>query len=92
MTRDWVRREAEECFLGDEAPEGGAVVSKPGLMVSFVQAFAAVVLGNVVYFAIASSLPPAARHRPFKMDLGMAVDFWCCLVAYGLIRTARRWK
>jgi len=33
-----------------------------------------------------------ARHRPFHFDLGMALDFWFCLVAYGLIRTARRWK
>lgn len=67
-------------------------MSKPGVMVNFVQAFLAVVLGNVAYFAIASSLPPAARHHPFRMDLGMLVDFWFCLVAYGLIRTARKWR
>jgi hypothetical protein len=24
--------------------------------------------------------------------LGMVVDFWFCLVAYGLIRTARKWR
>jgi len=38
------------------------------------------------------SLPPAAHHRLFQPDLGLVVDFWFCLVAYGLIRTARRWK
>jgi hypothetical protein len=38
------------------------------------------------------SLPPAARHRLFQPDLGLVVDFWFCLVAYGLIRTARKWK
>jgi len=26
------------------------------------------------------------------MDLGIIIDFWFCLVAYGLIRTVRRWR
>ena len=62
------------------------------MVVNLVQALLAVVLGNVVYFLMAPSLPLAARHQPFRMDLGMVLDFWFCLVAYGLIRTARRWK
>jgi hypothetical protein len=45
-----------------------------------------------VYFVLIPSLPPAARHRPFQPDLGLLLDLWFCLVAYGLIRTARRWK
>jgi hypothetical protein len=61
-------------------------------MVNFLQVLTAVVLGNVVYFVLAPSLPALARHHPFHFDLGMALDFWFCLVAYGLIRTARRWK
>jgi hypothetical protein len=61
-------------------------------MVNLLQAFVAVVLGNVVYFALAPTLPPVVRHRPLHIDLGMLVDFWFCLVAYGLIRTARRWR
>jgi hypothetical protein len=61
-------------------------------MVNLLQAFLAVVLGNVGYFLLAPSFPPVARHRPFHFDLGMAIDFWLCLVAYGLIRTARRWR
>ena len=67
-------------------------VSKPRAIVNLLQAFLAVVLGNVVYFVIAPSLPAVARHHPFHMDLGIVVDFWFCLVAYGLIRTARKWK
>jgi hypothetical protein len=70
----------------------GATVSKPSVMVNLLQAFVAVVLGNVVYFILAPSLPPMARHRPLHLDLGIIVDFWFCLVAYGLIRTARRWR
>jgi len=65
---------------------------KASVQVNFIQALAAIVLGNVAYFILAPSFPPAARHRPFQTDLGMLVDFWFCLVAYGLIRTARKWR
>jgi len=68
------------------------VVSKPSVLINFLQTLLAIVLGNVVYFLLVPSLPPAARHRPFQPDLGLVVDFWFCLVAYGLIRTARKWK
>ena len=61
-------------------------------MVNLLQAFVAIVLGNIVYFVLVPSLPPAARHRPFRLDLGMIIDFWFCVVAYGLIRTARKWR
>jgi hypothetical protein len=66
-------------------------VSKQSVFVNFIQALAAIVLGNVIYFILAPSLPAAARHRPFQTDLGLVIDFWFCLVAYGLIRTARKW-
>jgi hypothetical protein len=62
------------------------------VLVNFIQALLAIVLGNVAYFVLAPSFPPAARHHIFKMDLGLVIDFWFCLVAYGLIRTARRWR
>jgi hypothetical protein len=62
------------------------------VLVNFVQALVAIVLGNVAYFLLMPSLPPVARHRPSQIDLGMLLDFWICLVAYGLIRTARKWR
>ena len=67
-------------------------MSKPKVLINFLQALLAIILGNVVYFVLIPSLPPAARHRPFHLDLGMILDFWFCLVAYGLIRTARKWR
>jgi hypothetical protein len=67
-------------------------VSKQSVVVNLVQALAAVILGNVAYFLLAPSFPPMAQHHPFRIDLGMLVDFWLCLVAYGLIRTARKWR
>ena len=68
------------------------MVSKSSVLVNVLQALLAVILGNVVYFVLAPSLPPAARHQPFRLDVGMVLDFWFCVVAYGLIRTARKWK
>jgi len=73
-------------------PSRCALVSKSSVFINFLQALLAILLGNAVYFILMPSLPPVARHRPFRIDLGMAVDFWFCLVAYGLIRTARKWK
>jgi hypothetical protein len=67
-------------------------VSKSSVIVNLLQALLAILLGNVVYFLLLPSLPSVARHRPFQFDLGMIIDFWFCLVAYGLIRTARKWR
>jgi hypothetical protein len=69
-----------------------ACVLVNSVLLNLVQALLAVVLGNVVYFLMAPSLPLVARHQPFRLDVGMVLDFWFCLVAYGVIRTARRWK
>jgi hypothetical protein len=68
------------------------MVSKLSVLFNFLQALLAIILGNVVYFALVPFLPPVARHHPFHMDLGIILDFWFCLVAYGLIRTARKWR
>lgn len=43
-----------------------------------------VLLGNGLYFALMPYLPPAARHRRFELDLGTLVDFWFCLVVFGI--------
>lgn len=67
-------------------------MSKQSVGLNFLQALFAIILGNVVYFLLAPSLPPIARHHPLHIDLGMLLDFWICLVAYGLIRTARKWR
>jgi hypothetical protein len=66
-------------------------VSNTSVLVNLIQALAAIILGNVAYFVLAPTLP-LPRHRPFQLDMGLFVDFWFCVVAYGLIRTARRWK
>jgi hypothetical protein len=49
----------------------------------------AIVGGNAIYFAIERYLPPRAQHQPFQLDWGLAVDFWICLVCYGIVRFIR---
>jgi len=45
----------------------------------------AILLGNALYFALSPHLPPAAQHRSGAVDLGTVVDFWFCLLVYGLM-------
>jgi hypothetical protein len=38
-------------------------------------------------------LPPAGRHHPDRLDLGLIVDFWLCVVLYGVIELVdRKWQ
>jgi hypothetical protein len=45
----------------------------------------AVLLGNALYFSLSPHLPPAAQHQAWAVDLGTIVDFWFCLLVYGLL-------
>jgi len=54
---------------------------------NFVHALVAVLGGNAAYFLLEKYLPVRAHHAPFKFDLGMIVDFWFCLVAFGIVKT-----
>src|SRR3954470_17523559 len=64
-------------------------VSKPRM--NFVQSLIAVVAGNLLYFFLMPHLPPPARHTLGKMDLGVLVDFWFCVVFLGAIKTFTKW-
>ena len=62
-------------------------MSKGCQATNFIHALVAVLAGNAIYFLLEKYLPPRARHVPFQMDLGMVVDFWFCLVVFGMIKT-----
>ena len=53
--------------------------------VKWLKYLVAILVGNGVYFALNPYLPEPAKHHPFKFDLGTLVDFWLCLVVYGLL-------
>jgi hypothetical protein len=52
----------------------------------------AVLGGNVVYLFMEPQLPMAMRHRIFRIDWGLALDFGICVALYGLVRLARGWN
>jgi hypothetical protein len=54
---------------------------------NFVQSLIAVLAGNAAYFLLMPHLPPAARHIPHRLDLGVFVDLWMCLVVLGILKT-----
>lgn len=53
---------------------------------NFLHALIAVLVGNGLYFVVERFLPPSAHHSPFRIDLGMVVDFWFCLVVFGVVK------
>jgi hypothetical protein len=59
---------------------------------NFLHALLAVLLGNAVYFLLEKHLPAPAQHIRYKTDLGTLVDFWFCLVVFGVIKTGSAWR
>jgi len=53
---------------------------------TFWQSLVAVLVGNAIYFGIERFLPARAQHGLYQLDWGLAVDFWICLVCYGVLR------
>ncbi|HLN58856.1 MAG TPA: hypothetical protein VK416_09860 [Thermoanaerobaculia bacterium] len=48
---------------------------------------AAILAGNAIYFLVLfPDLAPPLQHQPFRFDVGLALDFLCCVVVYGVIR------
>jgi len=50
----------------------------------WVRSLVIILLGNGLYFALYPYLPTAARHQRFQVDLGTLVDFWFCLIVFGI--------
>lgn len=74
--------------MGKDLP--GSPVRKSYLPKNFWQSLIAVVIGNAIYFLLMPELPRLARHTTFRIDLGLVVDFWICLVIYGLLEFLKR--
>ncbi len=67
-------------------------MSKLSVSANFVQALVAILAGNGAYLLLLPYLPAGAQHRLFQIDWGLAVDFWFCLLIFGVIKTVARWK
>lgn len=49
----------------------------------------AVLAGNIFYLFVEPQLPNAMRHRMFRIDPGLAIDFLMCVGIYGILRLVR---
>lgn len=54
---------------------------------NFLKSLASVLLGNAIYFLVMPKLPLRAQHQYNRLDLGLIIDFWICVVIYGIIST-----
>ena len=61
-------------------------------MKNFLDALAAVLAGNAIYFLLMPHLPRVARHARFKEDWGLLVDFAICAAIFVAVKYMRRDK
>ena len=47
----------------------------------------AILIGNVIYFAVMAFLPDYLHHRLYAFDPGLALDLLICICVYFVIRT-----
>jgi hypothetical protein len=66
-----------------------AAMSAPTLKLfnrTFWQSLIAVLVGNAIYYSVERYLPPRGQHQLYRIDWGLAVDFWICVICYVLVR------
>lgn len=56
---------------------------------NFLDALAAVLVGNAIYFVLMPHLPVGMRHSLFKEDWGLLVDFAICTVIFVSVKMVR---
>jgi putative flippase GtrA len=56
---------------------------------NFLKSLVAVLVGNAIYFLLMPHLPVRAQHRYDRLDFGLVIDFWICVVIYGAISTVQ---
>ncbi len=59
-------------------------------MKNFLDGLVAVLAGNAIYFLLMPHLPAVARHKLFKQDWGLWVDFAICAAIFVAVKYARR--
>jgi hypothetical protein len=64
--------------------------NNPPTMKNLFDALVAVLAGNAIYFLLMPHLPGVVRHRLFKEDWGLLVDFAICTVTFAAVKYARR--
>jgi len=57
---------------------------------NFLDALAAVLAGNAIYFLLMPHLPRVMRHSLFKEDWGLFVDFAVCTIIFVVVKLVFR--
>jgi hypothetical protein len=57
---------------------------------NFVHSLIAVLAGNGIYFLLMPHLPPELRHASSKVDVGTLLDFWICLIVFGIVKAVAK--
>jgi len=73
--------------LGQEVNEKNSM--RRTTMKNFLDALAAVLAGNAIYYLLMPHLPTVARHRLFTEDWGLLVDFLICTVIFAGVKYAK---
>jgi len=60
------------------------------MMKSLLDALVAVLAGNAIYYLLMPHLPAVVRHRLFREDWGLLVDFAICTVIFAAVKYLRR--
>ncbi len=68
----------------NESMQSGVSVSR-----RWAEYLVAVLAGNIAYLFIEPQLPAVIRHRMFRVDFGLAVDFLMCVAVYAVVRFIR---
>ncbi len=61
-------------------------------LTNFLDALAAVLAGNAIYFLLMPHLPRAMRHAMFREDWGLLVDFAICTILFIAVKMIFRRK
>ena len=85
---NWTSRQCKDRELNPLYPETAAMPTSKRTVFnrSFWQSLVAVLVGNAIYYGIYRYLPPRGQHQLYRIDWGLAVDFWICVICYFLIR------
>jgi hypothetical protein len=78
--------------LGESSGDVNKTSSGSRTMRNFLDALVAVLAGKAIYFLLMPHLPRVARHRLFREDLGLWVDFAICTVIFAAVKYTRRYE
>ncbi len=75
----------------EHADQNRQMAGGVSLMRRWAEYLVAVLAGNIAYMYMEPGLPTFLRHRVFRIDLGLGIDFLICVALYFVVRLARPW-